>query len=69
MRRTIYIYLSLIVTVLVSSVLIIIITRYLHSSWDSPSGLILLGGANNPGTGEKILQNGGSSFELLYPTV
>ena len=50
--------------------LIIIIIRYDHSSWDSPSGLILLGGWGSYRTTEKIQQDGGSSdsFELKYDT-
>ena len=50
--------------------LIIIIIRYRHSSWDSPSGLILLGGGYSRRTTEKIQQDGGSSysFELKYST-
>ena len=48
--------------------LIIIIIRYDHSSWDSPSGIILLGGLYSPRTTEKIQQDGSSSysFELKY---
>merc|ERR1711953_1126744 len=44
--------------------------RKYHSSWDSTSGLILLGGYESPRTTEKILQDGGSSysFELNYST-
>ena len=50
--------------------LMIIIIRSGHSSWDSPSGLILLGGGDSPRTTEKIQQDGGSSysFELKYST-
>ena len=58
-------------TVLVSSVLlIIIIIRYWHSSWDSPAGVILMGGKYSPRTTEKILQDGTStaSFDLKYST-
>ena len=59
-------------TVLVSSVLvIIIIIRNSHCSWDSPSGLILLGGDDgSERTSEKIEEDGTSSerFELKYET-
>ena len=50
--------------------LIIIIIRSNHVSWDSPSGIILLGGWGSPKTTEKIQQDGGSSysFELKYST-
>ena len=52
--------------------LIIIIIRAYHSSWDSPSGLILLGGVavGSRRTSEKIQQDGVSSysFELKYST-
>ena len=65
-----FIYLSLIVTVLVSSILIIIIIRFDHVSWNSPSGIILLGNWDSPRTTEKIQQDGGSSysFDLKYDT-
>ena len=61
-----FIYFSLIVTVLVSSMLIIIIIRYYHSSWDSPSGIILLGGDGSYShrNTEKIQQDGGSSYSF-----
>ena len=58
-------------TVLVSSVLIIIIIiRDAHSSWDSPAGVILMGGSYSLRTTEKILQDGTStaSFDLKYAT-
>jgi len=44
--------------------------RWAHCSWDSPSGLILLGGEGSPRTTEKIQQDGGSSysFYLKYST-
>ena len=50
--------------------LIIIIIRWGHVSWDSPSGIILLGGYDSPRTTEKIQQDGGSSysFQLKYST-
>jgi len=42
--------------------------RYHHSSWASPSGLILLGGRGSKRTTEKIQEDGTSSysFELKY---
>merc|ERR1712183_86395 len=42
--------------------------RYRHSSWASPSGLILLGGRGSKRTTEKIEEDGTSSysFELKY---
>merc|ERR1711953_992287 len=42
--------------------------RYHHSSWASPSGLILLGGRGSKRTTEKIQEDGSSSysFELKY---
>ena len=58
-------------TVLVISVLIIIIIiRVGHSSWDSPAGVILMGGYDSQRTTEKILQDGTStaSFDLRYHT-
>ena len=61
-----------IVVVLVISLLIIIfITRWGHSSWASPSGLMLLGGGGDGlRTTEKINKNGTSSysFPLKYDT-
>ena len=57
-------------TVLVSSVLLkFLIIRFRHSSWDSPSGLMLLGGWDSRNTSEKI-KNGTSSasFDLKYST-
>merc|ERR1719219_938055 len=44
--------------------------RLRHSSWASPSGLILLGGTDSQTTTEKIQENGTStqSFGLKYPT-
>jgi len=47
--------------------------RYYHSSWDSPAGVILMGGDGrygSPRTTEKILQDGTStaSFDLRYST-
>jgi len=47
--------------------------RYYHVSWDSPAGVILMGGDGrygSPRTTEKILQNGTStaSFDLRYST-
>ena len=61
-------------TVNISSVLIIIlIVRRDHSSWASPSGLILLGSGHiySGKTTEKIEEDGTStaSFELKYSTV
>ena len=59
-------------TVLVSSVLIIIlIIRFEHASWASPSGLMLLGGQYSSTRTEKIQEDGTStnSFELKYSTV
>jgi len=44
--------------------------RKYHSSWASPSGLILLGGDSSPRTSEKIGEDGTSrnSFNLNYTT-
>ena len=44
--------------------------RIRHSSWASPSGLILLGGTDSKKTSEKIQEDGTSSFsfELKYRT-
>ena len=58
-------------TVLVSSVLVItLIIRWDHSSWASPSGVILLGSGYDYGgkTTEKIQEDGTStaSFDLEY---
>ena len=43
--------------------------RRKHSSWDSPSGLILFGGRSSRNSSEKI-QEGNSidNFELTYDT-
>merc|ERR1712066_235474 len=42
--------------------------RYYHSSWASPSGVILLGGWSSPGTSERIQEDGTSvsGFPLEY---
>jgi len=42
-----------------------------HSSWASPSGTILMGGWDSPGTSEKIDESGTSSysFDLEYDTI
>ena len=50
--------------------LIILIIRYDHCSWASPSGLVLLGGDSSPRTTEKIQEDGTSSysFTLKYDT-
>ena len=52
---------------LVSPIMITII-RYGHSSWASPSGVILLGGGSSPRTSERIQDDGTStdSFSLGY---
>ena len=52
---------------LVSPIMIIII-RLWHSSWASPSGVILLGGGWSHGTSERIQDDGTStgSFNLEY---
>ena len=52
---------------LVSPIMITII-RYRHSSWASPSGVILLGGGGSPRTSERIQDDGTStdSFSLGY---
>merc|ERR1719219_2121889 len=44
--------------------------RNYHSSWDSPAGVILMGGEGSRTTTEKILQDGTSSasFDLKYRT-
>ena len=49
----------------------IIIIRWGHASWNSPNGIILLGGYDSRRTSEKIQQDGGSSksFELKYDTM
>ena len=53
-----------------SVLMIIIIIRYDHCSWASPSGIILMGGYNSRKTTEKIQENGTStvSFALKYST-
>ena len=59
-------------TCLVSFMLkIILIFRRYHCSWDSPSGIILLGGWDSPTTTEKIQADGTSSysFNLRYNAV
>ena len=46
--------------------------RWWHSSWASPSGLILMGGeGGQPWTTEKIMEDGNAiySFDLKYDTV
>ena len=42
--------------------------RYYHSSWDSPTGVRLLGGKYSSGTSERIQEDGTSfaSFDLEY---
>ena len=52
---------------LVSPIMITII-RHHHSSWASPSGVILLGGHVSPNTSERIQDDGTStdSFSLEY---
>ena len=67
-------FISLIcLTVLVSSLLVInlIIIRYYHSSWASPSGVILMGGRYSETTTEKIQPGGTStaSFNLKHSTM
>ena len=53
------------VTVLLSSKLIIIlIIRSRHSSWNSPSGLLVMGGLSSEKTTEKIEQNGTSTYSF-----
>ena len=49
-------------------IIIIISIRAGHSSWDSPSDLVLMGGDYSKRTTEKIQENGTSSysFELKY---
>jgi len=44
--------------------------RWDHSSWDSPAGVILMGGGGSLGTTDKILQDGSAnaSFPLKYDT-
>ena len=46
-------------------------SRYQHSSWSSPLGLILLGGSPSPRTSELVTEDGTSVelFSLLYDTV
>ena len=46
----------------------ILIIRYWHSSWASPSGVILLGGGWSPRTSERIQEDGTSvsGFPLEY---
>ena len=49
--------------------IIILIIRAGHSSWASPSGMILLGGPYSPRTSEKIQDLNGTStysFDLVY---
>ena len=45
--------------------------RYFHSSWSSPSGLVLLGGEASPTTSERLQEGGNTtySFPLHYDTV
>ena len=47
----------------------IIFIRYWHSSWDSPAGVILMGGGGGE-TSEKIEEDGTSaySFNMKYDT-
>ena len=42
--------------------------RYVHTSWDSPAGVILMGGVYSEGTSERIKEDGTSaySFDLKY---
>ena len=49
-----------------SVLLIILIIRYRHSSWDSPSGLIMLGGDGYKSrwSTEKIREDGTSSLNF-----
>ena len=51
--------------------IIILIIRWGHVSWASPSGTILMGGYASPRTSEKIDESGTSSysFNLEYDTV
>ena len=57
---------------LVQCLIFIIIIRSGHSSWDSPAGVILMGGQyySATKTTEKIQQDGTSSysFDLKYDT-
>ena len=48
-----------------------LIIRRVHSSWDSPAGVVLMGGKNSLRTTEKIQQDGTSSysFDLKYSTL
>ena len=50
--------------------IIILIIRYGHVSWASPSGTILMGGQYSRRTSEKIDESGTSSysFDLEYDT-
>ena len=55
--------------------ILVIIIRYYHSSWDSPAGVILMGGESDSDSGsgltsEKIEEDGTSaySFDLKYGT-
>ena len=54
-----------------SMFMIILIIRYHHVSWASPSGTILMGGGHSPRTSEKIDESGTSSysFDLEYDTM
>ena len=38
--------------------------RWLHSVWESPSGLVLLGGYSSPRTTERIGEDGRSSYSF-----
>ena len=53
-----------------SMFIIILIIRYNHVSWASPSGTILMGGLSSRRTSEKIDESGTSSysFDLEYDT-
>ena len=48
----------------------ILIIRHSHSSWDSPAGVILMGGEDSGRTSEKIEEDGTSaySFNMKYDT-
>ena len=44
--------------------------RYIHSSWNSPQGVMLLGGKSSKRTSEILTEDGqwNSSFDLQYKT-
>ena len=46
----------------------LVVTRWSHCSWSSPSGLVLLGGGGSPMTSELIGEDGSSTyfFNLEY---